>query len=80
MPGAARSDCRWGVASESESTGVAEIAGLEATAGGSLIELSAQKPGCEVSFASHPHTGKYVVEPGVLTVAGAFVPPISPPE
>lgn len=54
-------------------TGAAEIAGLGATAPGAFIELEAVKAGCTVSFASYPHTGRHILEAGVLTAASAIV-------
>jgi hypothetical protein len=59
--------------------GSAEIAGLAATVEGEWIELTAVKTGCDASFVSDPHTGRHRLENGVLTVAGAFVPPTSTP-
>jgi len=58
--------------------GSAEIGGLAETPGPD-VELVAEKPGCEISFVSYPHLGKYRLENGVLTMAGAFMPPIPPP-
>lgn len=60
--------------------GVAEISGLEATAPGARVTLTVSKPGCDsITFASYPHTGRYVLENGVLTAAAAFLRPIAPP-
>jgi hypothetical protein len=58
--------------------GSAEIGGLSATDGPTL-QLMASKPGCDVSVVSWPHTGKYKLENGVLSIAGAFMPPVPPP-
>jgi len=61
-------------------SGFAEVSGVEATAPGELVELVAEKEGCEeLSFASYPHTGGYVLENGVLTVAAAFMHPLAAP-
>lgn len=60
--------------------GLAEISGLEATGPGEYIELTVDKPTCaDVSFVSYPFTGKFRLEKGVLTLAGAFMPPTAPP-
>ena len=56
----------------------AEISGLSATSEPE-IELAAAKPGCDLSFVSYPHTGKYKLENGVLSIAGAFMPPVAAP-
>jgi len=58
--------------------GAAEISGLAATSSPD-IQLAVAKPGCEIAFASYPHTGKYALENGVLTLAGAFMPPVPAP-
>jgi len=57
--------------------GSAEIGGIAASA--APVELVATKQGCAASFVSYPHTGKYLLENGVLTLAGAFMPPIPSP-
>jgi hypothetical protein len=57
--------------------GAAEISGLPASVG--VIEIDAAKPGCNISTVSYPHLGKYTLENGALTLAGAFMPPVAPP-
>ena len=60
------------------SIGAAEVSGVAAS-NGAEIELTATKATCPISFQSYPHTGKYTLEDGVLSLAGAFMPPISAP-
>jgi hypothetical protein len=61
-------------------TGAAEIGGLAATeSADDRVALRAEKAGCDVSFASYPHTGRYALANGVLTGAAAFMPPIDAP-
>ena len=57
--------------------GAAEISGLPESVG--VIEIDATKPGCNISTVSYPHLGKYTLENGALTLAGAFMPPLPPP-
>lgn len=60
--------------------GLAEITGLAATGPGEYVELTVSKPTCaDVSFVSYPFTGKFRLENGVLTLAGAFMPPAAAP-
>ena len=59
--------------------GLAAINGLSENLTGALIEITATKAGCDVSFDSYPHTGRYRLENGVLTFAGAFMPPVTAP-
>lgn len=60
--------------------GLAEISGLAATAAGQYVELQVEKPGCDrIAFRSYPHTGRYRLEDGVVTLAGAFSPPLPEP-
>lgn len=57
--------------------GAAEVSGLAESA--SPIELVAEKTGCNISFASYPHLGSYRLQKGVLSLAGAFMPPDAAP-
>lgn len=59
--------------------GLAEISGIPATAPGELIELVVAKPGCDIDAVSYPHTGRYILEDGVVTLGGGVMPPIDPP-
>lgn len=60
------------------SVGAAEVSGLTATSGAD-IQLTATKGTCSISFESYPHTGNYKLENGVLSLAGAFMPPLTAP-
>jgi hypothetical protein len=65
---------------ETSALGAAHIGGLSATTSfGDRVQLVGEKEGCEMSFDSYPHTGRYALADGVLTAAGVFVPPIPPP-
>jgi hypothetical protein len=59
--------------------GLAEVSALSPTTAASQIELEVVAPGCDISFTSYPHTGKFPLENGVLTFAGAYMPPIAAP-
>ncbi|HTJ42876.1 MAG TPA: hypothetical protein VL463_12320 [Kofleriaceae bacterium] len=58
--------------------GAVEIGGLAQT-DAATIEIAAAKTGCTISCVSYPHTGHYKLENGVLSLAGAFMPPVPPP-
>jgi hypothetical protein len=63
-----------------DTIGAAEISGLAATAPGEPITLAVSSPSCPaLSFVSYPHTGRYVLENGVLTLAAAFLEPLPEP-
>lgn len=58
--------------------GIGEIYGIAASS--TPIELTVSKPGCDrASFTSYPHTGRYVLENGAVTLAGVFLPAVPSP-